>query len=327
MINSGAYELVWPVVYNRLTRRVEIQRGHHRCASGMHRLQPDCFDRFQDDVEAVIADLLKNAKVPIANLEGWVTSRLGPATVDAHRRRRGERGALQRPRMPAWLVDGLDHDQWLTVLALEVLVWVGVPTTAGLNLWPLAAWTERKATVTGRHGTGEAEVARDVDRVLLAMRARPQWYAKYVERPLGHKQAPVLSGPGSDADPAREEVHLPLVEPYEADDTRLAELAAVAVEAIEARLRRGDDRRCAVSTVLQAVFGAGTGADELDRVPGGGTDEGTRVTALLSDPHQLDRIAEAVLEMLPGPSVVSSRTGKQAAATRRPRPARDEETR
>ncbi|WBB80610.1 hypothetical protein O7606_04255 [Micromonospora sp. WMMD882] len=301
-LHGGAYQIVWPVVFQRLTRRVELARGHRSCARALDRLEPECLDRFQDDVEAVLDDLSRNARTPIVNLEGWVGSRLTAATVDGHRRRRGERGALQRPRLPGWLVTALDGDPWLTVLATEVLVWVGVPTTAGVGTWPLTAWAERRAAVTGRLTHGEAEVARDVDRVLAAMRRRGPWYADFVERPLGRKQAPVLPALRAEADQTHDWPPLALVPRHEVDDARLRDLATTAVAAIEARVRRREDLRDVVVDVLGAVFGAGTGADDLDRTPGAGPADEERVVALLADPATVDRIVAVLLDLRPGPT-------------------------
>src|SRR5205823_15053751 len=123
----------------------------------VRRLADECLDRFEDDVEAVVYDVLTHADRPIRQLEAWVSSRLRAATVNHHRAVRGERGALQRPRLPRWLAAGLGHDRWLEELALQILTWVGVPTTAGRQVWPLDAWTQRRAEVTG-DWTGEPAV-------------------------------------------------------------------------------------------------------------------------------------------------------------------------
>ncbi|WFE22375.1 hypothetical protein O7621_03210 [Solwaraspora sp. WMMD937] len=298
LLRAGGYALVWPVVFQRLTRRIELARGHHTCASSVHRLEAECLDKFHDDVEAVLDDLLANAKVPVVNLEGWIARRIGPATVDAHRRRRGDRGALQRPRLPGWLKHDLGQDPWLLTLAVEVLVWVGIPATAGVRVWPLSAWADRRAAVTGHCGGGEREVTADLDRVLAAMRRRPKWYADFVERPLGRKHAPVLPAARTGTAPARETDHLQPRRPDEADEARLTELASVAVTAIEAQLRRGADPRCAVVAVLRSVFDTGTGAEEMDRPPGGGPAADERVAALLADSAAIDRIANAVVELI-----------------------------
>ena len=58
MLRIGAYELVWPLVYKRVTRRHEFRRGHHACATSIQRMEPDCIDRFHDDVDAVLDDPL-----------------------------------------------------------------------------------------------------------------------------------------------------------------------------------------------------------------------------------------------------------------------------
>src|SRR6185369_13070063 len=104
------------------------------------------------------------ARHPIKNLEGWVASRIRPATVDGHRRRRGLRGAQQRPRVPAWLAAELGGEPWLTTLATRILEWVGVTTTAGTELWPLDAWAELRTTVTDDPvRSGPAHVRADVE--------------------------------------------------------------------------------------------------------------------------------------------------------------------
>jgi hypothetical protein len=83
-------------------------RSAHR---GVHRLADERLDRFHDDVEAVVDDLLTHARHPVFDLEGWVAGRLNAATVNGHRRLRGERGALQRPRLPGWLGAALGQDR------------------------------------------------------------------------------------------------------------------------------------------------------------------------------------------------------------------------
>jgi hypothetical protein len=297
LLRIEAYEIVWPVVFHRLTRRLETGRGHHRCASSVRRLEQECLDRFHDDVDAVLDDLFGNAKVPIANLEGWVSRRITAATVNAHRRRRGERGALQRPRLPGWLADALGHEPRLLALAVDLLVWVGVETTAGTQLWPLDAWAERRGAQTGDHQGAHRTVTEDVAAVLAAMRRRPTWYQRYVERPLGRKQAPLrlvswTTRPDSSPEPS----YLSL-SGHDIDDARLLERAAAAVTTIEARLARSEDPRAVVVDVLTTVFDPGTGAEELDRCPGSGPDAGEMVTALLADPATLDRVVSVVREL------------------------------
>jgi hypothetical protein len=318
-ITGGAYDVVWPVVFDRLTRGLEIRRGHHGCAASVASMQPDCLDRFQDDVEAVIDDLLRNAKVPINNLDGWIASRLNPVTVDAHRRRRGERGALARPRLPGWLATALGGDPWLTALAIDILVWVGIPATAGIGIWPLGAWADQRARATGERSCSEAEVLVDVETVLAAMRQSQTWYAKFVERPLGRKQPPVWSAPRTDSDHGAAQPHLALIERHATDDTHLAELAAVAVDAIERRLRRGDDPRAAVAAVVRAVFAGGTGAEEMDRTPGTAPAYAARAAELVADPATIDRITAAALDILGGGFATppaSPRPMQQEAAAR-----------
>lgn len=281
VLTGAAYELAWPVVFRRVTRPVERRRGHPRCATGLTRLAAECADRFHDDVEAVVTDLLRYARVPIHDVEAWVAARVVAATVDGHRRRRGERGALQRPRVPGWLTAELGRDPWLVELAGHMLDWVGVPDTAGAETWPVGSW----AALSGR------SVGDDVSRVLAAMKHRPRWYDRYVERPLGAKRTPVAAPPG---DGPKDPRPLPAETLAEADERRLAELAAEAVAAIAAGLSRGDDPRETVLRVLGTVFGAGTGSDEMDRAPGGAAVFDRLVSARLADPQVVDRIVKVI---------------------------------
>jgi hypothetical protein len=296
-LRAAAYDLAWPIVFRRLTRRIELRRGHARCAVSVRRMPDECLDRFHDDVEAVVADTLAHARVPIHNLEAWITSRLTAATVDGHRRRRGARGALQRPRIPGWLAEDIGDDRWLRTLAVEVLGWVGVTATAGTGVWPLDAWAQQRAAVTGDwQGSRPAVVEREVAQVLDAMRRRPAWYDRYVERPLGRKQAPVLPAvPGRDA--TGELPPLVLGE-HDGPDRLLHELAEEAVESIDRRLRRGDDPAAAVVDVVGAVFGCGDAGEGYDRPPHEGTDTREQVTALLADPRVVERIVATVLAIV-----------------------------
>jgi hypothetical protein len=288
--SAAAYEIVWPVVFGRLTRGLELRRGHPRCALGVAHLADDCLDRFQDDVEAVIEDLLAHANVPILNLEAWIVSRLTAATVDGHRRRRGRRGALQRPRVPAWLASALHHDPWLTALAVEILTWVGLNATAGSGVWPLDAWAQRRAQVTDDRRDSPAVVSYDVETVLAAMRRRPRWYQDYVERPLGAKQAPVAWELGTRPEDPAVAAPLMLAEPSDPDDERLVALAERALDEIDDRLGRGEDPTAVVTEVIGAVFGAAglTGIDDYRH----------RVSRILADPGSLRRVVEAALDIV-----------------------------
>jgi hypothetical protein len=288
---GGAYSIAYPVVFTRRTRRYERGRGHRACAAGLHRLLPECLDRFEDDVDAALDDLFRHATVPITNLEGWIGSRLVAGSVSWHRRQRGARGALQRPRVTAWLRQALAGDRWLTVLALEILTWVGIPTTAGTSVWPLTAWAVRRAEVTGDVSGSESAVVNDIEFVLRAMRQRPEWYDRYVERPLGRKEpAPLAVDP---ADSAHESPLL-LTSPAMADESRLVELAALAVATIEARIRRGDDLRQAVTEILRDVFGSPTVTGDIGRVPGS-TAVDDVLPVLVTDPAVVDRVVQAML--------------------------------
>ncbi|MBM2614504.1 hypothetical protein JIG36_02900 [Actinoplanes sp. LDG1-06] len=294
VLTGAAYELVWPIVFSRVTRRFERQRGHSLCAAGVGNLADECLDRFHDDVEAVVDDLLAHADRPIRHLEAWVATRVGAATVNAHRRRRGERGALQRPRLPGWLAEGLGHDRWLTTLAVDILVWVGVSGTAGSELWPLESWAQTRAACTGDWpGSDPATVCREVEQVLAVMRGRPHWYASFVERPLGAKQAPVAAM-GETAAP------LELGEPDDRVESELRSLAAQAVQAIGDRVENGEPAEEVVVEVVRTMFG-GVFTGTLDQPPHGACDPLGGVTGALSDRQRLNAIVETALTIIDEP--------------------------
>lgn len=287
-LTGATYSIVWPVVYRRLTQRIELRRGHVGCAMSVSQLTADCLDRFENDVEAVVDDVARKASIRIENLEGWIASRLVPATIDGHRRRRGENGALQRPRVPAWLAQALNDDPWLIDLATQMLIWVGTPGTAGYDLWPTESWMVRRCERHGGWSTyGEAEARADIRTVLHAMNRRQQWYERYVETPLGHKQAPVVSTPQLDdrgeAPPDADAEH----------ERLLTALADSAIQLIRARLARGEPARTVVAEVLNTVFGA-DGADGHS-----GRAYNDRVERALRDASELDRIVAEVLK-IPG---------------------------
>ena len=284
-LRAAAYEIAWPLVYQRVTRPLERRRGHRGCSSAVTGLAETCVDGFHDDVEAVVHDLLANARTEIVNLEGWLCGRLTAATVDGHRRRRGLRGALQRPRMPGWLAAELGHDPWLVRLALHLLDWVGVPETAGAEVWPLDTWAQLRAVALHRTTADPRATRADTETVLAAMRRRPEWYACYVERPLGAKVTPVATPAGAPGEQ----------NPWHDPGDRLGDLAAVAVEAIADGLRRGGDPTDVVRRVLTRVFG--DAPVELDRAPGEcGPDE--QVVTLIADPRVLDRIVARAVRIV-----------------------------
>ncbi|WP_430784720.1 hypothetical protein [Actinoplanes sp. G11-F43] len=293
---AAAYELVWPIVFTRVTCRFERQRGHTVCATGVGSLADECLDRFHDDVEAVVDDLLSHARQPIRQLEAWITTRLNAATVNAHRRRRGERGALQRPRLPGWLATGLGRDPWLTALATDILTWVGTTGTAGEQLWPADSWAQKRGLVTGDWaGSDPATVSREIEQVLAVMRGRPRWYESYVERPLGAKRPPMVAM-------ATDIYGEPLVPPPPAAaadraDAELSDLAGAAVRAIAARVRRGEPPETVVVEVIRTIFG-GAFSGTLDQMPHVVADPLDGIIGGLTEPARIDRIVTAVLEMV-----------------------------
>ncbi|GAB3430886.1 hypothetical protein GCM10027436_04410 [Actinophytocola sediminis] len=288
-----AYELLHQLVFDQITRKVETRRGHLRCAVSVYLLADDCLDHFHDDMEAVLDDLFAHARTPIHNLEGWVRKRLLAATVNAYRRRRGERGAQQRPRLPGWLADRLGADTRLRELAVSMLEFVGVERAAGLEIWPIDAWAARRAADDSDYDTARRAVLRDIATVLTAMRARPKWYADYVERPLGRKRIPLMPAPRTESPPP--------IATEETEQTRLVELAALAIAAIEARLGRGEEPKVVLVEVLTTVFGADPVVAELDRPAGFSATADEVVGALLTDSSSIDRLVAEVLDILARP--------------------------
>jgi hypothetical protein len=253
-LTAAAMTVAGPIVFSRITRAVEIQRGHRQCAVGLHRLSDSCLDRFHDDLDAVVDDL-KRTNVAVHNLEGWITRRLIPATVDGHRRRLGARGCLQRPeRLPRWLVEGVHRDVWLCSLATEMLTWVGVPATAGMAVWPLNGWVEKRIAVLGDiEGSTAPVVQREVSRVLSVMRTKPQWYATHVERPLSMK-IPPLAPAGLGWNAVAEPPAFTLTGPHDVYEAMLNEMAAACLETILARAAApGFDPQRELEPVVRSV--------------------------------------------------------------------------
>jgi hypothetical protein len=291
-LSAAAYTVTWPIVFARLTRPIERRRGHNACAISVFRMADDCLDRFYDDVEAVVEHLLLRSGTPISNLEAWITARLNAATVDGYRRRRGRVGALQRPRLPKWLSHALNEDPWLTDLATQILLWVGVPATAGTELWPYDAWAVRRAEVVdGSARMAPGLLAREIEFVLATMRTHREWYENYVERPLGHKRPPVVGPTG-----VAELPPLLLAGGAGGADSHLADLAAGAIQAIQARLRRGQDATAVVTDVVRSVFGMDIGGATA------APDYQHQVDALLGDAGRVARVVETVLRIVAQPA-------------------------
>jgi hypothetical protein len=295
-LQSGAYAIVYRLVYDKLTRRLERDRGHHHCAERIDRLEPACLDRFYDDVEAVVERLLTQQSGPIQNLEAWIVTLIPKAVLDGNRKRRGRRGAMQRPRITPALAQELGNDPWLTDLAVHILEWVGVTATAGAGLWPLDNWARRRALVKGDAAAEDPKlVTREIEEVLAVMRRRPVWYADFIERPLGHKVAPTAAPPGDEVVDSRP---LQPVPDDEVDDNRLKDLAWIATEAMRIRLRDGDDPRQVVTEVLNAVFNRGSGGEEIGRSGGASSSAPERLSELLADPVALPGIINRILGVL-----------------------------
>jgi hypothetical protein len=292
-LRNGVYAIVATVIFERQTRGIEMRRAHYGCSRSLPDLRPDCLDEYHDAVEAAVEYTLRRADTPIPDLAAWLVPRLKAVAVDAHRRRRAATGALTRVRLPRWLVEGLGADPWLTRLAEDMLLWVGISATAGEQVWPLGSWSSLKTRVTGRASSSEHGVARDVEHVLGVMRRRRTWFEKYVERPLGHKTPPTSARAGAELTSP-----LDLAADRSPDEQRLLDLAAAALDAISHRLRRGDEEpKAVVADVLGTVFGAGEPGAEMGLLPGQES-AADRAAALAADPATIDRIVTAVLEII-----------------------------
>lgn len=115
---------------------------------------------------------------------------------------------------------------------------------------------------------------------------------------MGRKRFPLAAAPADEGCAAPDQPATAL-DRAAADDARRAELAALTVALISARVERGEDLRAAVVDVVATVFGSGTAAEALDRMPGqAGLDDAELVQARLADPQNVDRIVAVVLGLL-----------------------------
>jgi hypothetical protein len=106
-----------------------------------------------------------------------------------------------------------------------------------------------------------------------------------VERPLGHKEAPVLRQLNTGELTVAERPSLSLVEPGELEDAQMRLLAHEAMVAIQTLVGRGEPIEAAVTMVIRLLFG--------DH----GDPRGERVVRLLRDTGERNRITAAVLEI------------------------------
>jgi hypothetical protein len=296
--HAGAFLIADPVVYLRQTRRLERDRGHYDCATSIARMRTGCRDQHTDAVLATI-DHVFRATARIKNLTAFIAGCTRNAVVDAHRRFRGSRGALQRDRVPCWLSTRLGDDPWLCELARLVIEFVGTDVTPGYDLWPVHGWALRRASYRG-DGPEQADLGatiRELDQVLRTMRSRrPKWFAEKIEGPLGRKEAAVAPPLESDG----QEITRPALRTVDVsahDDARQRELAAVALTGIVQRIRAGEEAAQVVREVVTTVFT--TGPDlAVDEVPHCAASIGERASALVRDPAELERIVQRVLTVV-----------------------------
>jgi hypothetical protein len=171
---------------------------------------------------------------------------------------------------------------------------VGVRESAGTGIWPLEAWAQQRGVVTNDwHGSDASIVAREVETVLTAMRRRPDWYESYVERPLGHKLAPVSTVYVTGVDRP-----LALTEPHHDVDAEMLRLAAHSVTAIDRRITAGEDAQQVVVEVIRGVFGRAVSIAGLDRAPHAAADPLGGLNGVLTDTATVNRIVATVREII-----------------------------
>ncbi|MFG1926560.1 hypothetical protein [Cryptosporangium sp. NPDC048952] len=291
-IRAGLYAVSWSLVFVRHTRPLEYRRGHPWCASAVERLVPGCVDRFEDDLEAVVDYTMRYAGGPIGNLEGFIVRKLPYATADGNRHRRGARGAIQRPRLPAWLGTRLGGDPWLCDLALYIIDWVGGAEAVGLDPWPTPAWAERRMWRLGDMRPDPAATAADIERVLQAMRARANWYEAHIAGPLDRRDVRAVA---LSPDQLMASLADRVAEPSHEDD--LTQRAALALQRLGAH-------RAAVGGAEDAVDGGFVSAvaDTVDALFGSAAEVPTEaadwITEQLRDPFYRRRIAGQARQIL-----------------------------
>jgi hypothetical protein len=89
-----------------------------------------------------------------------------------------------------------------------------------------------------------------------------------------------------------------LVDPHEILDARLAELAGLALTAIERQLASGVDLAAAVLDVLGRLLGPDDPPHEVRDSPQSAPTADVRVRALVSDPAHLARLVQAIRDIL-----------------------------
>jgi hypothetical protein len=85
---------------------------------------------------------------------------------------------------------------------------------------------------------------------------------------------------------------------HETPDVLLSDLVALAVDAMAARMARGEDRWTVVVDIIHTVFGSGSGAEQPDRVACAGSGRDERARAIVADPEVVGRIVREVLDIL-----------------------------
>ena len=173
---------------------------------------------------------------------------------------------------------------------------------------------QQRAVARGEAVPSEYDTRRDVDAVLAAMQTRPAWFEKYIERPLGRKQAPLHTAPSARFDAAQDPVPLELAPLDQRDEAALVATAAAAVEQIVERVERGEAARVVVADVLSRAFADEEPAEGLDQVPGAPPSDIERARHMIADPAALERIVcdvVAALKLSPEPFQCTAWQGRR----------------
>ena len=167
------------------------------------------------------------------------------------------------PGCPAGSPTAWAATAWLTALATDILVWVGVTSTAGTEVWPLEAWAQQRGSRTGDWAASEpCRVAREVERgpgrhaPPPRPGTRPMWSG-----PLGAKQAPVAAAPVADAADGEPAAPLALGDPRRADRVGAAAPGRATPSGHRHRgSARGEQAEAIVVEVIRTVFGGASPA-------------------------------------------------------------------
>lgn len=230
----------------------------------LRRLPPETADRVTNDAQALLEKFV-TMKDPIkVSLEAWATGARPNAVSDKNRRDRGERGALQKARVPEGLKRALGHDPLLVEIARRIIDFAGTPRAVGGSGWPTGTWSSDLAPLAGAAGEyPERACERDVERVLHLMAAWNQtWLDQRILGPLSRQALPVAF-----RDDAAETDRPGSADERDADqrDRLLLDAAADLLDALADRLAVGDGVPAEVAREVLEEFEKRSGVRISDR--------------------------------------------------------------